>query len=364
MKYRKLPKGDELISIIGIGGSSINTPSEKEIEETVLMAVDNGVNFFDIALSDAKPFKPYGRAFEGCRDKVYLQVHFGANYETGKYGWTTDLETVKRSVDLQLKDLKTDYIDFGFIHCLDKTSDLEKVMSNGVLDYISQLKAQGVVRHIGLSSHAPDIVHRMIDTGLLEMVMFSINAAYDYKHGSYAIGSVDERQELYRRCEKEGVGISVMKPFGGGQLLDAKASPFGKSLTKYQCMKYALDKPGVLTVLPGIRGKEDLQEVLGYLKATEEELDYSVLGTFTPADAEGKCVYCSHCHPCPMGLDIALINKYYDLSMLGDELAADHYRKLEHGAGECVQCGHCNSRCPFHVDQMARMKVIEEYFGR
>ena len=58
---------------------------------------------------------------------------------------------------------------------------------------------------------------------------------------------------MYRRCETEGVGISVMKAFSGGQLLDAKTSPFGRALTEYQCIQYALDKPGVLTILPGVR---------------------------------------------------------------------------------------------------------------
>ncbi len=75
----------------------------------------------------------------------------------------------------------------------------------------------------------------------------------DYETDSYAIGSVAERMELYRRCETEGVGISVMKAFSGGQLLDAKTSPFGKALTEYQCIQYALDKPGVMTVLSGVR---------------------------------------------------------------------------------------------------------------
>ena len=95
--------------------------------------------------------------------------------------------------------------------------------------------------------------------------VFSINAAYDYQHGDYANGSAGERMALYRRCEAEGVGISVMKPFAGGKLLTRKLSPFGQALTPYQCIQYALDKPGVLTVLPGIRNREDVQELLGFL---------------------------------------------------------------------------------------------------
>ena len=109
-----------------------------------------------------------------------------------------------------------------------------------------------------------------------------------------------------------------MKAFSGGQLLDAKTSPFGKALTEYQCIQYALDKPGVLTVLPGVRNMADLRRVLGFCNAAPEEKDYSVLGSFAPQRAMGKCVYCNHCQPCPAGLDVGLINKYYDLARSGD----------------------------------------------
>ena len=363
MEYRTLPHGTEKISILGLGTSSIQASTEKEIEETVRLAAENGINYFDMASAEAKPFAAYGRALADCRKNVYFQIHFGADYTRGTYGWTTDLDTVKRSVAWQLDALKTDYIDFGFIHCIDEASDLAKVQESGIIEYILELKKQGVVRHVGLSSHTPALVGRVLDMGVLDMLMFSINPGYDYQQGDYGIGSVAERMELYRRCEKEGVGISVMKAFSGGQLLSAKTSPFGKALTEYQCIQYALDKPGVLTVLPGIRGKEDLRRILGFCAAAPEEKDYSVIGTFAPQDADGHCVYCNHCAPCPAGLNIGLINKYYDLAMAGDALARDHDKKLEKNAGDCIQCGHCNSRCPFHVDQMARMEEIAAYFG-
>ena len=87
-----------------------------------------------------------------------------------------------------------------------------------------------------------------------------------------------------------GAGISVMKPFGGGQLLNAKTSPFKQALTKTQCIRYALDRPAVLTVLPGVRNSQDLKDVLSYLDASEEEQDYSVIGQFTPQNAEPTIV--------------------------------------------------------------------------
>lgn len=108
----------------------------------------------------------------------------------------------------------------------------------------------------------------------------------------------------------------------------------------------------------------DRISVLGFGTAyiAEAEKDYSVIGSFSPAEAVGKCVYCNHCKPCPMGLDVGIINKYYDLARNGDSMVAEHYRNLEKKADACVRCGHCESRCPFHVKQESRMKEIADYF--
>ena len=133
MEYRKLPKGEEQISIIGLGSSSTSEKGEKEAEATVAMAIENGINFFDMAAAEADVFPAYGRAVQGSRDKVYFQIHFGTDYHTGKYGWNLEPEQVKRSIDWQLQALKTDYIDFGFIHCIDEESDLETFISNVIL---------------------------------------------------------------------------------------------------------------------------------------------------------------------------------------------------------------------------------------
>lgn len=124
---------------------------------------------------------------------------------------------------------------------------------------------------------------------------------------------------------------------------------------------------GFMHCLDEIGDLEDYERngILRYLLDLKaQERDYSVIATLTPKDTKGTCVYCKHCHPCPAGLDIGLINKYYDLSRLGDVLAKEHYLTLEKTASDCLQCGHCNSRCPFSVDQMARMEEIQAYFGK
>ena len=109
---------------------------------------------------------------------------------------------------------------------------------------------------------------------------------------------------------------------------------------------------------------DDLMTVLRYMEASDEEKDYSVIGKYTPQDADGICVYCNHCQPCPKGLNVGLINKYYDLALAGDRMAAGHYQKLPVKADACVKCGHCESRCPFHVKQEMRMKDIEANFAK
>ena len=364
MEYRINQRTGDRISVLGLGSTSLAACGEAEGIEILRLALASGINYYDLATSESVNFPIFGRAFAGEREKVYYQVHLGAVYGEGKsYSWTTDLDEARRSLDWQLKSLDTDYIDYGFIHCLDERADWEAYQENGLLGCLLEMKRAGVVRHIGLSSHTPALAQEVLDTGLVDVLMFSINPAYDYQHGEYANGSAAERMALYRRCQAEGVGISVMKPFSGGQLLDGKTSPFGAALTEYQCIQYALDKPGVLTVLPGVRSRAELGRALGFFQAPVQARDYSVIHTLTPREMEGVCVYCNHCQPCPAGLDVGLINKYYDLARAGDPLAADHYRNLSAGAGACIACGHCTSRCPFHVDQMARMEEIAAYFG-
>ncbi len=363
MEYRILPHGGEKISVIGMGSAVIGAKPEEEIIRAVRAAVDAGVNYFDMAGGHAAIFEGYGKALKGIRDKVYLQVHFGADYVSGEYGWTLDLDKVKASIAWQMEKLQTDYIDVGFIHCMDEDSDFDTYVKNGVLDYILDLKKQGMVRHIGVSSHTPSVTNKILDTGLIDVVMFSVNPLYDWGKGDYANGSAKERHDLYCRCEKEGVGIVVMKPYCGGQLLDAAKSPFGQAMTIPQCLQYVLDKPGVLCAVPGFGDENELRATLAYLTASPEERDYAVLGGVTPDEQKGRCVYCKHCHPCPVGIDIALVNKYYDLYMLGDGLAKEHYLTLDKKAGDCISCGHCDSRCPFHVEQSARMQTILAEFG-
>ncbi len=363
MKYRKLPHGTEMIGVLGLGlGGIQHTPSD-EIEAIIKKAISNGINFFDLC-AGGNVYKPFGRAIKGNRENIYIQCHFGAVYdENGEYGWCRDAEIIKKTFWWELSELETDYVDFGFLHCVDEDEDFDKLVEIGIFDFIKELKSKGIVRHIGFSSHTPSVANRIIDTGVVDMMMFSINPAYDAEVGDeYGIGTLKERYNLFKRCEKEGIGISVMKPFHAGILLDKERSPFKIALNHYQCLQYALDRPGVMCAVPGVQTMKHLDTLLGFINATKEEKDYSIIGTFKADAIVGTCVYCNHCEPCPAGIDIGLVNKYYDLARVGDRLAKNHYDKLSIKADACIKCGHCNDRCPFKVNQQKRMDEINKYF--
>lgn len=368
MEYRKVQRSGDEISVIGLGASVYENCSDSEIENIISRAIDRGVNYFDAAAGARNFFAPFGRAIKGHRDKIYFQLHIGAAYdERGQYERVRGGDAARHMIKELLAEMGTDYIDYCFLHCVDDAEDWDTMRSGGDIALLEELCSAGIARHTGLSSHTPEIASRIIDEVDPDILMFSINPAYDYEHGGddddFGRGTSAERSALLSKCQARGIGISVMKPFGGGRLLDASMSPFHTALTTHQLIQYSLDRPGVLTVLPGVKSMGELDAILGYSSASPRDRDYSQISAFTPDELSGTCVYCGHCQPCPAGINIALVNKYYDLARAGDKLAADHYSNLLVKAGACVRCRRCDSHCPFKVGTSDRMREILAFFG-
>ena len=267
------------------------------------------------------------------------------------------------------------------IHYVDAVSDWEKVKNGPVMEYAQALKKEGKIRHIGLSSHNPTAALEAVRSGLIEVLMFSVNPCYDlmpanedcfvlFDENNYKqpmLNMDPEREALYEECQRLGVGITVMKAFGGGDLLTDQ-SPAGKALTAYQCLHYALTRPGVATVLPGAHSVEDLKICAGYEFAPEKERDYAAaLAAFPKMSWKGHCMYCGHCAPCPKGIDIAMVTKLFHLAKAQEhvpETVREHYTVLEAAAGDCIQCGACEARCPFDVPVRENMRQAKVLFGR
>ena len=173
------------------------------------------------------------------------------------------------------------------------------------------------------------------------------------------------REDLYRYCEANDMGITVMKTLAAGALLSDATSPFGKAMTVQQCMHYALTRPGVSSVLIGMETVEQVADCLRYETMTDAELDYSFIFSQSPKfSMDGRCMYCNHCLPCPQHINIAQVSKYLDMALLNgaSPTLRGHYTALEHQASECIGCGICETQCPFSVPIVERMQKAAELF--
>lgn len=231
-----------------------------------------------------------------------------------------------------------------------------------------------------MSSHNPSIAKMAACHGEIEMLLFSINPAFDllppvtdleqYFTGQYdesLSGIAPEREELCKICEQNRVGITVMKGYAGGRLFQEQTSPFGVALTPVQCIHYALTRPAVAAVMAGFDNPQHVYEAVAYETASSEEKDYASVLASAPRHAfsTGQCTYCGHCAPCPARIDIAMVNKLYDLALMQDEIPGTvraHYQQLNANAADCIGCGSCESRCPFQVPITGRMRKAKELF--
>lgn len=382
MKYRKLGSTGLLVSEIGLGCEGFAEDECRNTKRLLDEAESQGINYFDLYASDPKVRASVGKALRGRREKFMIQSHVCSVWKDGQYKRTRNIDEVKAGMEEMLSLLQTDYIDVGMIHYVDSVKDWHTVAGGPVLAYVKELKEKGVIRHIGLSSHNPEVALEAVKSGDIEVLMFSVNPCYDLQPASedveelwaeknykeHLINMNPERQELYETCQRLGIGITVMKAFGGGDLLDEKLSPAGKALTVNQCIHYALTRPGVATVLTGTHSVEQLEESIAYEEAAEEERDYApAFASFPNISWKGHCMYCSHCAPCPQKIDVASVTKFLNLVKAQGtvpETVREHYEVLPHHAGECIQCGACQTRCPFGVPIIENMKQAAEIFGK
>ena len=378
MKTRILGKTELKVSEIGFGGEWLERHETEEAVELLKYAHSKGINIVDCWMPDPKSRDIIGSAMEGCRESWYVQGHIGSTYQNGQYVRTRDLKHVRPAFEDLLTRLKTDYIDLGMIHYIDSADEWNKVMSGDFIRYVHELHEKGKIRHIGLSTHNPVIGKLAVQTGFIEMILFSINPAFDMRPATEDLDTMwsgyddkyagidPERAEFYRMCEENNVGLTVMKGFFGGALLDKDRSPFGVAFTPVQLIHYALTRPGVASILCGYDTKEQVDAAVSYENATDDEKDYASVIAAAPLHSyKGQCTYCGHCKPCPVGIDIAMVNKLYDLASLQEtvpESVREHYKALEHTASECIGCKACESRCPFEVKIAERMKKAAGLF--
>jgi len=381
MRYRKLGRTSLDVGIVGLGAEYLEYASTDTVTSVVHEAIDRGVNYIDLFMATPGVRDNFGTALKSKRHQVMIAGHLGSVLQNGQYCRSRDRVQSKKFFEDLLTRLRTDYIDALMLHFVDKPEDYEKVFdSEGLLGLALQLKQEGKARFIGMSSHNVTTALKAVNSGHIEVLMFPVNLAFDtllgdmemegpfsdilYRQSAFADNeSMSKRKALYHACAIQGVGIVAMKPYAAGVLFGE--NPSSILLTPVQCLNYALSQPAVCTVVPGCKNVAEMKAALTFLEATDEEKDYSSINVNSLWKLKGSCMYCNHCLPCPVGIDIGIATRVTDTAGYGiNDKVISEYEALSVKASACTECGVCLERCPFGVDVISNMNRAVDVFGK
>lgn len=331
MSTVKLGKTGIVVNKNGFGALPIQRISEGEAVKLLRKAYNNGITFFDTARWYTDSEHKVGLAFAGMRDKIFIATKTGSQ---NAEGFWKDLET-------SLNNLQTDYIDLYQFHnpaFCPKPGD-----ESGLYDAALEAKAQGKIRHIGITNHRLAVAHEAIDSGLYETLQFP-----------FCYLATEKDIELVDKCKKADMGFIAMKALSGG-LINNSAAAYA-FLAQYD------------NVLPiwGVQRESELDEFLSYIQSppamTEELAEVirhdreELLGDF--------CRGCGYCMPCPVGIEInncarmsLLLRRSPSASHLSPE-GQEKMMKIEN----CLHCNQCKSKCPYGLDTPSLLqKNLEDY---
>ncbi len=373
MNYRKFVKPGIPVSEVSLGAEHLVGAGPKTTMDVISAAMDHGMNYMDVFMPGADVRDWIGAALKGRRDKMLVAGHLRSVTENGQDSRTFDVAHAQRHIEDLLRRLNTDYIDMLNLFYVDSDEEADKCLDErGLLGVARRMLESGQARMLGFSCHVPRVASRLIATGLFDGMMFSLNPAMDRMDAETPLedqfenfGSIleapqgfsAERFALYRQCEAMGTGIVVMKGYAAGLMLK-------QGMTPVQCIHYALTRPGVVTMAAGCRSVAEVEAAAAYSDATAEERDYTGILASRQWNAQGVCMYCNHCLPCPSHIDIAAVTRLLHRAQEGDTAARAEYQRLSTNGGDCTACGECASRCPFEVDSPGNMASAHEIFSR
>jgi aryl-alcohol dehydrogenase-like predicted oxidoreductase len=203
MQYRQLGRTGLSVSAVGLGGEWLERKSAEEVSAVVKACRAYGVNIIDCFMSEPNVRSNLGDAIRGEREKWIIQGHVGSAWKNGQYVRTRRVGEAEIAFRDLLERFHTDYIDLGMIHFVDREDDWKDVLEGGLMDYAIELKKQGAIRHIGLSTHSPAIARQAVEHGAVEVLLFSMNPGYDLPPSEENAGLADENAPLLRGLDAE-----------------------------------------------------------------------------------------------------------------------------------------------------------------
>lgn len=333
MQYVNLGKTGLKISKIGLGGIPIQKSNAKDVKELVHFLAKKGVNYIDTARGYTISEELLGEALEGIRDQYILATK----------SMSRTRETMERDIDISLKNLRTNYIDLYQVHNPSE-EDLEKVLAkDGALEALFEAKKAGKIGHLGLTAHSLKVFEKALELDWVETIMFPYNIVES------------QGEELMEKCRQKNIGFIDMKPLAGGAIEDANLA-----------LRYICANPNVTVVIPGMYSLKEAEEnVASALDSSpisneEEEKFEQVrrqLGT-------NFCRRCNYCQPCAAGINISgvfLFAGYLQRYGLAD-WAYSRYQTLKVKPDACLDCGACETRCPYHLPIRQMLKKCLDDF--
>ena len=333
MEYRNLGNTGLKISRMGFGGIPIQKIDAEGTKKLLHKLVDLGVNYIDTARAYTVSEEYLGYALEGIRDKFVLATKSMARTR----------EAMAADVETSLQNLRTDYIDLYQIHNPNE-KDLQQVQApGGALEALQKAKAEGKIGHIGITLHSVDLFKQAIELPWVETIMFPYNIVET------------QGQACIAKCGEKGIGFICMKPLAGGAIDDAQTA-----------LRFVVSNPNVTVVIPGMGAVEEAaQNVCACADTTsltpdEQEKIEKIRGEL----GTNFCRRCNYCAPCTAGLNIPilfLIEGYYTRYNLKD-WANKRYAGAQKKASDCIGCGVCEDRCPYHLPIREMMKNVAKVF--
>ncbi len=335
MEYRVLGKTGLRISRLGFGGIPIQKIDADGTKALMQKLLAEGVNYIDTARAYTVSEEYLGYALEGIRDQFVLATKSMARTK----------DAMAQDIETSLQKLRTDYIDLYQIHN-PNAKDLEQVLApGGALEALQEAKQAGKIGHIGITLHSVDLFRQAVEFNWVETIMFPYNIVET------------QGQELIARCGEKNIGFICMKPLAGGAIEDGEIA-----------LRFVVSNPNVTVVIPGMAALEEVDQnvktvsnIAPLTDAEQEKIQKvrNLLGT-------NFCRRCNYCAPCAAGINIPmvfLIEGYYSRYHLTD-WALGRYEGLAKTAADCIGCGVCEDRCPYHLPIREMMKNTVKVFGK